>query len=61
MKKIVKPDISNEDQEYWEQVLESYGLGLTPKSTSSDVMDLPGVEEGLSIEEAEELGLLDGN
>lgn len=27
MKKIVKPDVTNEDPRYWEQVLESYGLG----------------------------------
>jgi hypothetical protein len=27
MKKITKPDITNESAEYWEEVLESHGLG----------------------------------
>jgi hypothetical protein len=24
---MIKPDVTNEDSEYWEQILESYGLG----------------------------------
>ena len=27
MKKIIEPDITNEDKEYWEKILESWGLG----------------------------------
>jgi hypothetical protein len=27
MRRILKPDVTREDQSYWEKVLESWGLG----------------------------------
>lgn len=44
MKKITKPDITNEDPKYWEKVLDSHGLGKTrlgledePEETEEDI------------------------
>lgn len=59
-KPIVKPDLNNDDSKYWEGVLESHGLGLRVQSKSEDVMDL-SVEGGITIQEAQKLGLIDGD
>jgi hypothetical protein len=41
MKPIVDPDVKNESQEYWEEVLNSHGLGRTKTRISEDLLDQP--------------------
>lgn len=41
MKPIVDPDIKNEDPQYWEEVLDSHGLGRTKVRVSEDLLDQP--------------------
>ena len=41
MKPIVDPDVNNETQEYWEEVLDSHGLGRTKVRVSEDLLDQP--------------------
>lgn len=57
MKSINKPDITNEDPQYWEQVLDSHGLGRTKLGLSEDVLDLAtevSFDDGLSLLEIPE-------
>jgi len=39
MKPIVDPDVTNEDPAYWEEVLDSHGLGRTKSHISEDLLD----------------------
>lgn len=48
--KIEKPDTNNVDPEYWEEVLESHGLGIRQ-------LGLQEVPETETQEEADEHGL----
>ena len=41
MKPIVDPDVKNEDPQYWEEVLDSHGLGRTKVRVSEDLLDQP--------------------
>ena len=41
MKPIVDPDVNNEDPQYWEEVLDSHGLGRTKVRVSEDLLDQP--------------------
>lgn len=41
MKPIVDPDVNNEDPQYWEEVLDSHGLGRTKIRISEDLLDQP--------------------
>ena len=41
MKPIVDPDVNNEDPIYWEDVLDSHGLGRTKVRASEDLLDQP--------------------
>lgn len=50
MKRIVNPDVKNEDPEYWERVLESHGLGIRQLKLSEDDVD----ENTVSLDELKE-------
>ena len=39
MKRITKPDTKNEDPQYWEEVLESHGLGIRHLQLEEVVID----------------------
>lgn len=49
MKKITKPDVSREDPEYWEKVLESHGLG----EKQLGLREEPQKTDNVTLEEAD--------
>jgi len=56
MKPINKPDITNEDPKYWEQVLESHKLGVRQLKLQEEAEENLEVEL-ISLEEIDERGL----
>lgn len=53
MKPINKPDITNEEPEYWERVLESHRLGIRQLRLQEDIEEETEVEL-ISLEELNE-------
>jgi hypothetical protein len=49
MKRINKPDITREDQPYWEEVLESHGLG----ERQLGLQEEPEITDNGTMEEAD--------
>ena len=49
MRRITKPDVNNEDPDYWERVLESHQLGIRQLGLQEPVAD--GSEENPEDEE----------
>ena len=49
MRKIRKPDTTNPDSEYWERVLESYGLG----ERQLGLQEEPEETDNATLEEAD--------
>jgi hypothetical protein len=55
MKRIMKPDVKNDDPEYWETVLESHGLGIRQLGLEPEEVELEEEPETISLDELEDI------